>query len=158
MKRNIITLMLLGALSPTLTGCATIMDGSKQTVAFSSNPSNATVTVDGKVLGNTPLTEDLSKKDKHTVRINLNGYLPYEMTMTRKTNGWVWGNLVFGGLIGLAIDATTGAMYNLTPDQVNAELRKQGSAAVKKTDNMVLVSVSLHPDASWQKIGELQHL
>ncbi len=158
MKKNIIAVLLLGTLAPGLTGCATIMDGTKQTVGFSSNPSDATVIVDGKVLGKTPLTEDLSKKDKHTVKITLAGYMPYEMTMTRKTNSWVWGNIVIGGLIGLVVDSATGAMYKLTPEQVSAELRKEGNASVKISDNTVLVTVTLHPDPSWEKIGELQSL
>lgn len=134
------------------------MDGTKQTVGFSSNPSNASVTIDGRSLGKTPLTEELTKKDNHTVKIVLEGYYPYEMTLTKKTNGWVWGNIVFGGLIGLAIDASTGGMYKLTPEQVSAELRKEGRAAVKTENGQVMVAVTLDPDPSWQKVGELRNL
>jgi len=158
LKKNIINVLLLGALVPGLTGCATIMDGSHQTIGFSSTPSNATVIVDGKVLGKTPLTEDLSRKDNHTVKITLAGYMPYEMTMTKKTNGWVWGNIVFGGLIGLVVDAAGGGMYKLTPEQLHAELQKQGNAAVTISDNNVLISVTLAPDPSWQKVGQLKKL
>ena len=92
------------------------------------------------------------------MKITLAGYMPYEMTMTRKTNSWVWGNIVIGGLIGLVVDSATGAMYKLTPEQVSAELRKEGNASVKISDNTVLVTVTLHPDPSWEKIGELQSL
>ncbi len=80
------------------------------------------------------------------------------MTLTKKTNGWVWGNIVFGGLIGLAIDASTGGMYKLTPEQVSAELRKEGRAAVKTENGQVMVAVTLDPDPSWQKVGELRNL
>lgn len=158
MRKFIATALLLGITTQGLFGCATIMDGSKQNVGFSSNPSNATVTVDGKVLGKTPLTEELSKKNNHTVKIHLAGYHPYEMTLTKKTSGWVWGNIVFGGLIGLVVDAASGSMYKLTPEQVAAELKKEGVAELKKDGNTVLVSVTLHPDASWQKVGELKSL
>ncbi len=62
MNKTIISALLLGALAPGLTGCASIMDGTKQTVGFSSNPSNASVTIDGRSLGKTPLTEELTKR------------------------------------------------------------------------------------------------
>ena len=108
MKKNtFIALCLLVGLGPVLTGCATIMDGSKQKIGFSSNPTGAVVTVDGRTLGHTPLTEDLSTKNTHTVKMELIGYHPYEMTLTKKTNSWVWGNIIFGGFIGLGIDAIT---------------------------------------------------
>jgi hypothetical protein len=158
MKKTITTALLLVALAPGLTGCATIMDGTKQTVGFSSNPSNATVTIDGKVLGQTPLTEELSKKKTHLVKINLDGYYPYEMNLTKKTNGWVWGNIIFGGFIGLAVDAATGGMYKLTPEQVHAEMKKNGVASINHADKNILVTVTLTPDPSWQKLDKLQSL
>jgi len=158
MKKTLVTALLLGAIAPCFTGCATIMDGSSQTVGISSTPSGALVTVDGRTIGNTPLTIDLKRKDNHTVKIALDGYHPYEMTLIKKTNSWVWGNIVFGGLIGLVVDAASGSMYKLTPEQVNAELRNNGNAAVNTNENTIMVAVTLNPQDSWQKIGELKHL
>ncbi|MDK2964381.1 MAG: hypothetical protein PWQ29_1775 [Verrucomicrobiota bacterium] len=43
----------------------------------------------------------------------MDGYLPDETTLTKKVSGWVRGNLVFGGLIGLAVDAISGGMAQL---------------------------------------------
>ena len=34
------------------------------------------------------------------------------------------GNLVLGGIIGAAVDAGSGAMYDLTPNRVYIELEK----------------------------------
>jgi hypothetical protein len=81
------------------------MQGTKQQIGISSNPSGANVIIDGKNFGNTPLTAELSRKDNHIVKIELDGFLPYETTLTKKVSGWVAGNIIFGGLIGLAIDA-----------------------------------------------------
>jgi hypothetical protein len=36
----------------------------------------------------------------------------------------VWGNIVFGGIIGLAVDAITGGLYKLAPEQVSAQLAR----------------------------------
>ncbi|MEI6848010.1 MAG: PEGA domain-containing protein [Chlorobiaceae bacterium] len=157
-KKTIASLLLLATLGITFSGCATIIDGTSQKVSFSSNPSKADVTIDGKTIGKTPLTEDLSKKENHTVKINLNGYHPYEITLTKKVNSWVWGNLVFGGIVGLAVDAISGGLYELTPSQVNADLKLKGISSTFIKDKSLYVTVTLQPDSSWKKIGELKGL
>ena len=135
-------------------GCASIMHGTNQDIGFSSSPTNATVTVDGALLGRTPLTSKLNRKDNHIVRVELEGYMPYEATFTRSVSGWVWGNILFGGLIGLAIDAISGGLYKLTPEQLNAELRK-ATVSVRPPDDLFHLSVVLKPDPSWEKVGNL---
>lgn len=138
--------------------CATIVSGSKQIVKFTSTPSAATVIVDGAEVGTTPFETKLARKSDHTVTIKLDGYKPYETKLTRKFNGWYIGNLLFGGIIGLIVDPATGAIYNLTPKEVNAELAK-GTAFNGKTSNKdVLVAVSLEIDPSWEKVGQLEKL
>jgi hypothetical protein len=47
-------------------------------------------------------------------------------------NGWYFGNIIFGGLIGLlAVDPATGAMYTLKPDAVEGAL---SSLKVSRTE------------------------
>jgi hypothetical protein len=137
-----------------LIGCGTIMQGTTQEVGISSNPSSAKVSINGRDLGSTPIVADLKRKDTHTIKVELEGYQPYEITLTRKTSGWVWGNLVLGGLVGLVIDAVKGGMYNLTPDQVMAEMRDTKSAQVKLEDGVYL-NIVLVPNPQWEKIGQL---
>ena len=138
-----------------LTGCATIMHTSRQEVGISSQPSGATVFVNGVEGGRTPLSMNLKRKNLHFIKIELDGYLPYEITLTRKTSGWIWGNIIFGGLIGLAVDAITGGMYKLTPEQVMAELRKDSPQNNRGKDNL-FITVILEPNPSWEKIGNLR--
>lgn len=135
--------------------CGTIIQGTRQQVGISSNPSNASVTINGKYRGNTPLIIDLKRKDSHIVRIQLDGYQPYEATLTRSTSSWVWGNIVFGGLIGLVIDASTGGMYRLTPEQIVAELRASQASTVSNEDDL-FIAVVLETDPSWERIGSLE--
>jgi hypothetical protein len=45
--------------------------------------------------------------------------------LTKKFNAWYLGNIIFGGLIGIVIDPITGAIYELSPDQVNAHFNKE---------------------------------
>jgi hypothetical protein len=69
-------------------------------------------------------------------------------------SGWVWGNIVFGGLIGLAVDAISGGLYNLSPEQLNTELRKTDAQISAIGDGVYVVAV-LVPDPLWQKVGSL---
>jgi len=142
------------ALCLTFASCASIMIGTSQEVSIASNPTGAQVTDNGVALGKTPLAVDLKKKNQHKIRIELEGYAPYEVAMIRKTSGWIAGNIIFGGLIGLAVDAITGGMYMLKPEQIQAELKKQGATFEYAKDTLI-VTVVLEPDPSWQKIGQL---
>jgi len=135
-------------------GCASIMHGSSQKVGISSSPTGATVSVDNKPLGNTPVFADLKRGEEHVVTIEMPGYDKAQLTITKSVSGWVWGNIVFGGFIGLAVDAITGGLYNLSPEQLNAELRKGGANVSSRKDEVSIVAV-LKADPTWQKIGSL---
>ncbi|MGH7553307.1 MAG: PEGA domain-containing protein, partial [Longimicrobiales bacterium] len=105
-----------------LSGCATIMHGTKQSVGISSAPAGANIFIDNAPFGATPMVADLARKDHHTIRLEMEGYQPFAMSVSRGVSGWVVGNILFGGLIGLAVDAISGGMYKLTPEQVSATL------------------------------------
>ena len=148
--------VIAGVAAVATVGCATIMHGTSQNIGISSSPTGATVTVDNKPLGNTPLFADLKRGEGHVVTIEMAGYEKSQLTLTKSVSGWVWGNIVFGGLIGLAVDAISGGLYNLSPEQLNAELRKNGAKSSSSKDGIIVVAV-LRPDPAWQKIGSLAH-
>jgi hypothetical protein len=87
----------------------------------------------------------------------MEGYQPFEIITTRKTSGWVWGNIVFGGLIGLAVDAITGALYDVRPGQIAAQLSKVGASVQVDGDHLYVVLVR-NPDPSWRQIAQLDPL
>lgn len=136
-------------------GCATIMQGTTQDVGVSSQPTKAEVTIDGQQRGTTPLVADLKRKDTHTIRIDMDGYQPYEVTLTKSASGWVWGNIVFGGFIGLAVDAISGGLYKLSPAQVEAQLQDANArgAAVRSTKDGLYVFATLAPRRDWKMLN-----
>lgn len=136
------------------TACASIMQGTTQAVGMSSSPSGADVVVSGVSMGQTPLVADLRRKDHHIVRIELDGYEPFETTLSRGVSGWVVGNVLFGGLIGLAVDAISGGMYKLTPEQVSANLNRADIEF--EGDDVLFIQVVLEVDPEWERIGELE--
>lgn len=137
-----------------MVGCASIIHGTHQTVAISSAPPGATIADNGQLVGTTPATLELKRKNEHTIRITLDGYRPEEVHLTRQLSGWYIGNVLFGGLIGLVVDGVNGAMFNLTPSAVAATLTPEQKAALARGE--VLVIALLEADPSWQKIGTMR--
>jgi predicted small secreted protein len=137
-----------------LVGCGTIIHGGGQDVSIASEPSGATVEVDGTEVGDTPLTKSLDRGSQHTVEISMEGYESEQVVVEKNVSGWVAGNIVFGGLIGLVVDASTGGMYKLSPTQVRQTLN--GRTAMKKDqEDTVFIAVVMEPNPNWKKIGQL---
>jgi hypothetical protein len=114
-------------------GCASIVDGGRKKVKLNSNPSGATVTVSDEqgqtIVTNTPAVvrldrfEGYFKGKKYTVKFELPGYYPSELQINPTLNPWYFGNILFGGVIGIAIvDPLTGAMWTLNPRKVDWNL------------------------------------
>ena len=135
--------------------CGTIIHGTRQDVGVSSTPTGAQVVVDNMPLGQTPVVAKLTRKDNHVIRITMPGYQTFETNVTRSVSGWVWGNIVFGGLIGLAVDAIRGGLYKLRPEQVTGTL---ATADVRSEQGGLYVAVVLAPDPSWEKVGQLTRI
>ena len=138
-----------------LSGCATIVHGTKQEVGISSSPTGATVMIDDNDVGATPVVSKLTRKKNHVVKIQLAGYQPFETTLTHSVSGWVWGNLAFGGLIGLVVDASSGGIYKLTPEQVEGALQSGHASATTTTDGIYVVAV-LKAQSDWVKVAQLE--
>jgi len=131
------------------------MHGTSQQVGINSQPPGATVVVDSQTAGTTPVAAKLARKRSHRITVTMPGYQQFEMVTTRKTSGWVWGNIVFGGLIGLIVDASTGGLYDVRPEQVNAQLARTGASGEMR-DGMIYVFLVREVDPSWVKIGQLK--
>lgn len=158
MKAFHVSCFSLGALF--LSSCGSIINGSKQSIGFSSSSDGAMVTIDGMPQGRTPITVKLERDKDHTVRISLPGYYPYSATLTHSVSGWVWGNILFGGLIGLAVDASTGGMYALSPEQVQTQLIAGQRYAKYESNqgNQAYLFVVLNPKSEWMKVGNLRRI
>ena len=103
-------------------GCASIVKGTTQAIPVSSNPTGATVRLDGNHVGQTPTKVEVKRKSDHLMTIEKAGYQPESIAITRNIGGAVFGNILAGGLIGWGVDAISGAQYNLTPSTINVTL------------------------------------
>lgn len=103
-------------------GCATIVSSTDKDVQVMSAPSGAKVTVDGIVRGKTPLVVSLERKQRHSIQVEEDGYDAVIRDTSRRFNWWYLGNIVFGGVIGLIVDAVNGSMYDIEPSEISVDL------------------------------------
>jgi len=126
---KVLGLAAMGSAMVMLTGCASIISGRHQSITFTSTPDDATVTVDGKPLGKTPLSYQMERKSKdQAVTLQKDGYKPVTFQLKSTVNGWFFGNLIFGGLFGMSTDSSTGALYAYSQDMYNFSLTPMDSS------------------------------
>lgn len=111
-----------------LVGCATLFKGKDQKVKISSSPDSARVvikTTGGVQIseGRTPMVARVSKKNEYVVTVSLPNYKDASVTILKDgIEGWFWGNILCGGIIGIIIDASNGAMNELSPNEISVTL------------------------------------
>lgn len=115
-------------------GCASIMSGKTQDVTINSSPTGATVYLNGKKLGETPLSIKVDRPSKETgaLKFEKKGYKTLEIPYTKKMNTWLLGNILFGGTFGTTTDYASGAMYEYQPDFLQVTLEADGMSAIEK--------------------------
>jgi hypothetical protein len=98
-----------------LAGCASIVEGSDQTITVSTNPPEADCAPvrEGNVIGRVNPTPGsvVIEKTKHDITITCTKSGYQEATYFNKSDieGATFGNIVLGGGIGWAIDSASGA-------------------------------------------------
>lgn len=100
-----------------LSGCSTIIEGSTQTVNFSTGMDkqiHAVITSSGRTMP-VILPQALAvNKSSNDLVINIkdgNCVLPSTTIVKSHLNPWFWGNIIFGGLIGSTTDSASGAAW-----------------------------------------------
>lgn len=141
--------------------CASIVSKSSYPISINSVPSAATITVTDKkgveiYKGATPATMNLKSgagfftKASYQVKFQLDGYEERIVPINFKLDGWYFGNVVFGGFIGLLIvDPATGAMYKLDTEYLNETLTKSVTAGVEDNEQLRIFGINEIPD-SWK--------
>ena len=166
MRSRYLPLLLVLALLPLAQalypGCATLFSGTTQQVRVKSKPAGAQVFLNGKNIGQTPVTAVVSRWGFHRVRIELAGYEPYEVKLEKSYNGSATGNLFIGGVF-IVVDALTGAIFEQdVPDAERAKLMKykweRGDPPGGEilTPVPVYVVVVLKPAPLARKIGQME--
>lgn len=118
----------------TTTSCATIVSGRSQQVSVVTTPTDAIVTVGG-MKQMAPASFILDRRmGVYQVMVEKEGYEPVVVTLKKGVNGWVFGNIIFGGIIGLVIDIASGSASKFTPSEVEVNLIKQKLTSLNNVD------------------------
>lgn len=147
---RIATLLLL--LSTLLAGCATLITGTSTDLSVSTEPPDAKIEVDGRDFGETPKTITLDSDRSHTMELKLDGYETETVQIQQTTSGWMAGNILVGGIIGIIIDAASGGMYVLSPEKASVDLEETKTA--KSGQFKIRVAMNVQDDLP--KIGQLE--
>ncbi|HSQ30047.1 MAG TPA: PEGA domain-containing protein [Gemmatimonadaceae bacterium] len=110
-----------------LSGCATIWrQPTTQPVFVDSTPLDARVEVDGTQHCVTMCTLELERRRSHRIVVALSGYAPETTAVRRSTQAkWLAADLTFGLVIGVVVDRLTGRLFELSPDDINASLKRR---------------------------------
>ncbi|MBD0830608.1 peptidase associated/transthyretin-like domain-containing protein [Aestuariibaculum sediminum] len=159
MKNKITSLFFAGTIM-LATSCASIVSKSKYPISINSMPSEASITITDKkgveiFKGHTPANLKLKSgsgffgKARYQVKFEKEGYDTKLVPVEFKLDGWYFGNILIGGLLGLLIiDPATGAMYKLDTEFLNETLAPVSTASTNH-EGLNIYSINDIP-SNWQ--------
>ncbi len=119
MTRIVLSSVLVAA---TLGGCATAFKAKTTQVSVTSNTPGATVTVDGKQAGVTPMTVELSNKADSVITVQAAGHEETCKMSTGASTGWIVADVFLTTGVGLLVDWATHNWNNVTPNNCHASV------------------------------------
>ncbi len=125
-----IRLLLAAALALPCVGCASVTRGTTENISISTTPSGATADITGLDIPTACLTPCVVQAKRNAdiiVTINKEGYEPQTIPLTKDIPGTgaagFAGNLLLGGVVGMGVDAVTGAALDHKPNPVIVTLQ-----------------------------------
>jgi len=149
-----VSVLLFSCTAALVGGCASIVHGGSRLLTINTQPPGAKATIsklEGSLVSvtNTPCTVSLDPKrgyfkgQSYRLKLELAGYQTTEIELRSEMSGWYWGNIVFGGLIGmLAVDPVTGSMWNIAPNKIDQPLTSSQTALIRDGKGFVVVLAS----------------
>ncbi len=153
MLKQMFVVAMIGACTA-MTGCATIVHSGPRAISVASTPPGAKVSIYDRSntlvqTNTTPFVAQLSTKygyfkgQAYRLVLEMPAHATAEVNLQSSVSGWYFGNLVFGGLIGmLIVDPVTGAMYNLKPEKIEQPLTASQAEVVRNGNGVLVVLVS----------------
>lgn len=110
-----------------VSACGSIIRGTAEPVAFVSDPPGARMTTDkGYACPATPCTLQVERSDEFTATFEKEGYrpevVPVKTHIVGRGGAAFAGNIIAGGVIGMGVDAATGAAFDHSPNPVSVTL------------------------------------
>ena len=132
-KTRSVSFIAVLSLSGLMSGCATMARGTTQTFVIETEPSGVSIELSNGVSCESPCNLELKRKKSFTAILSKDGYAPLttEVRSGISSGGTVGlaGSLLTFNLVGLAVDATTGAAKNLYPNPLIVRLAPEDSGS-----------------------------
>ena len=131
-------LLLAAALALPCVGCASVSRGTTENISISSTPAGATAEVSGLDIPTacvTPCVVQAKRSADIIVTVNKEGYEPQVIPLTKEVPptgaaGFA-GNILLGGVVGMGVDAVTGAALDHKPNPVIVTLQPLAPAQAR---------------------------
>jgi hypothetical protein len=133
-----------------LSGCATILDGEKQLVSFSSTPNGVEIHMNGSSLGVTPFSKEIERGKDKVVFAKKEGYEDQVIALRTEVNPKVLFNglLIYLSFTGATTDYLSGSYVEYSPNAYHVTMtpvrasqsERDRLAQQKRLRNFVLVA------------------
>jgi hypothetical protein len=150
-----------------LSGCASIVSRSTYHVNVRTEPKGASISITNKkgneiYKGSSPATVELKAgagfftRAEYRVRISAAGYEEKIVPINFKIDGWYWGNLLIGGLLGmLIIDPATGAMWKISDPIIN-EILVKNTLPTSHVPTLQIIDIASIPESYRDKLEQIK--
>ncbi len=130
MRRYLIAGLALGLVAMG-SGCASVVRGTTEKVVINAVPADATIRTSlGHNCPTGPCTVEVSRKTEFTAFAEKPGYKPGSLYIATKMSGeggvGLAGNVLIGGVIGVGVDAMSGATLDHYPNPATIMLVAEG--------------------------------
>jgi hypothetical protein len=129
-----IRLLMAALIAAPCVGCASVTRGTTENISIATTPSGATADISGLETPTqcvTPCVVQAKRSADIIVAISKPGYEPQTIPLTKEIPGsgaaGFAGNLLLGGLVGMGVDAATGAALDHKPNPVIVTLQPRGT-------------------------------
>lgn len=132
--KKVLCCLFVFCLCLSMTGCATIITGKHEKVKVTSNPPGATVRTDSGEIIKTPGNFTLERNEDHVLVAEYPGAESQQKNVKHGVQGWFFGNIIFGGIIGGVVDIVSGSCDHLSPKEVHFDFTESGQALASKRE------------------------
>jgi len=126
---KLLTVVSLSVAALLFTGCASLINGTHQTVPITTDPPGTTLQVGGDQYL-TPVDASLARNRGYQVIATKAGYQTQTVEIHSSFSGWTFLDLVF--IIPWAVDLADGAAYKLEPESLQLQMQPINAASAAR--------------------------
>lgn len=142
--RKVFVFISIVAIATLFSSCATIVAGGDPSITISSSSVTepVTITTEKQTYPNVTLPAVVQVKrkklDGQRIRIEAENYKFQDIVLRKAVNGWAFGNILIGGIIGLSVDLITNCVSKPAQEEFNIEptfKKKESQESTKERES-----------------------